>query len=82
MKPPSARAGNTLMPKTVLSILALLAATATAQTPLKLSLKQAVDLALSPDGSTQVQLAGEGIRQAQAKSAESRSALLPTSSPM
>jgi outer membrane protein TolC len=66
------------MPRRVLFLLATLAAaTAAAQTPLKLSLKQAVDLALSPDGNARVQLAGEGIRQAQTRSAESRAALLP-----
>jgi outer membrane protein len=48
-----------------------------AQTPLQLSLKQAVDLALAPDGSTRVKLAAEAIRQAQARSAEARAALLP-----
>ncbi len=45
--------------------------------PLQLSLKQAVDLALAPDGSTRVKLAEEAIRQAEARSAEARSALLP-----
>jgi outer membrane protein len=77
VKPALVRAGKTCMPKPVLLILATLAATAAAQTPLKLSLKQAVDLALSPEGSAKVQLAGEGVRQAQMRSAESRAALLP-----
>jgi outer membrane protein TolC len=53
------------------------AAVAAAQAPLKLSLKQAVDLALSPDGNARVQLAGEAVREAQDRSAESRAALLP-----
>jgi len=48
-----------------------------AQTPLPLSLKQAVDLALAPDGNTRVKLALEAIREAEARAAESRSALLP-----
>lgn len=48
-----------------------------AQAPLQLSLKQAVDLALAPNGNTRVKLAEEAIRQAEARSAESRSALLP-----
>jgi outer membrane protein len=49
-----------------------------AQTPvLQLSLKQAVDLALAPDGNTRVKLAAEAIRQAEARSAEARAALLP-----
>jgi outer membrane protein len=44
---------------------------------LELSLKQAVDLALAPDGNTRVKLAAEAIRQADARSAEARAALLP-----
>jgi outer membrane protein len=44
---------------------------------LQLSLKQAVDLALAPDGNTRVKLATETIRQAEARSAEARAALLP-----
>ena len=44
---------------------------------LRLSLKQAVAIALAPEGNTQVQLAGEATRQAQARSAEARAALLP-----
>jgi outer membrane protein len=44
---------------------------------LQLSLKQAVDLALAPDGNTRVKLAGEAIKQAEARSAEARAALLP-----
>ena len=58
-------------------MIAALAAAAAAQAPLKLSLKQAVDLALSPDGSARIQLASEGIRQAQSRAAQSRAALLP-----
>ena len=77
MKPGTARIGNRCMWRPALLILATLAATAAAQTPLKLSMKQAVDLALSPDGNAKVQLAGESIRQAQMRSAESRAALLP-----
>jgi hypothetical protein len=44
---------------------------------LELSLKQAVDLALAPQGNVRVQLAEELVRQAQARSAQSRAALLP-----
>ncbi len=44
---------------------------------LRLSLKQAVAIALAPEGNTQVQLAGEATRQAQARSAEAHGALLP-----
>lgn len=45
--------------------------------PLRLTLKQAVDTALAPEGNTRVQLAGEANKQAQARSAQSRAALLP-----
>jgi outer membrane protein len=44
---------------------------------LRLSLKRAVDLALSPEGNTRVQLAGESVRQAESRSAQARAALLP-----
>lgn len=45
--------------------------------PLKLSLKRAIEIALSPEGSARIALAQEGVRQAQARSAAARSALLP-----
>ena len=56
-----------------------LSACAAAQTPpaLPLSLKRAVEIALSPDGSARVQLAQEAIAQAEARSRQSRAALLP-----
>ncbi len=44
---------------------------------LQLSLKQAVEIALSPEGNTRVLLAEELIRQARARSAQARAALLP-----
>jgi outer membrane protein TolC len=44
---------------------------------LPLSLKRAVEIALSPEGNTRVQLAEETIRQAESKEAQARSALLP-----
>jgi outer membrane protein len=44
---------------------------------LQLSLKQAVQLALAPEGSTRVKLAEEDLKQAEDRSAESRAALLP-----
>ncbi|HYK90914.1 MAG TPA: TolC family protein [Acidobacteriota bacterium] len=44
---------------------------------LQLSLKQAVDIALSPDGNARVRIAEQLIRQAQARSAQARAALLP-----
>jgi outer membrane protein TolC len=55
----------------------LLAGVALAQSPLQLSLKQAVDMALAPDGNTRVKLAEEAIRQSEARRDETRSALLP-----
>ena len=45
--------------------------------PLPLSLKRAVSIATSPEGNTNIQLAGEALKQAQSKSAEARAALLP-----
>jgi outer membrane protein TolC len=44
---------------------------------LQLSLKQAVQLALAPEGSTRVKLAEEDLKQAESRSDESRAALLP-----
>lgn len=44
---------------------------------LRLSLEQAVEIAISPEGSTRVQIAKELIKQAQAQSAQARAALLP-----
>ncbi len=44
---------------------------------LQLSLKQAVQLALAPEGSTRVKLAEEDLKQAESRADESRDALLP-----
>ena len=44
---------------------------------INLSLKQAVDIALSPEGNARIQIAEELIRQAKARSAQVRAALLP-----
>jgi outer membrane protein len=44
---------------------------------LQLSLKQAVQLALAPEGSTRVKLAEEALKQAESRADESRAALLP-----
>jgi len=44
---------------------------------LQLSLKQAVQLALAPEGSTRVKLAEEDLKQATERANESRAALLP-----
>lgn len=63
--------------KTLLSF-ALLSPPVFAQySPLKLTLKQAVDIALAPEGNTRVKLAEEALKQTEARSAEVRSALLP-----
>jgi len=45
--------------------------------PVQLSLKRAVDVAVSPEGSARVQLADEALKQAQARALEQRAALLP-----
>jgi outer membrane protein TolC len=45
--------------------------------PLRLSLKQATQIALAPEGSTRVKLAEELVRQAQSQSSQARAALLP-----
>ena len=44
---------------------------------LQLSLRRAVELALSPEGNTYIQLSDENLRQAKSRTAEVRSALLP-----
>jgi outer membrane protein len=55
----------------------LLAQDAVPRAPLQLSLKRAVEIAISPEGSAQVQLSTESWKQARARSAEARAALLP-----
>jgi len=44
---------------------------------LSLSLKRAVELAIAPEGSAQIQLSREALTQAQSRSGQARSALLP-----
>ena len=56
---------------------ALLAQDAAERAPVQLSLKRAVEIATSPEGSAQVQLSTEAWKQARARSAEARAALLP-----
>lgn len=51
--------------------------TAGNQGPLPLSLKRAVDIALSPQGNTAIELAGESLAQARDRADEARAALLP-----
>lgn len=46
-------------------------------TPLRLSLRQAVDIALAPDGAARVKLAQEMVRQAETRQVQARAALLP-----
>ena len=57
--------------------LLLLAGSAMAADPVKLTLKRAVEVAISPEGSARVQLADEALKQAEARSLEQRAALLP-----
>jgi outer membrane protein TolC len=61
----------------VLAPLAVAADDASQRGPLQLSLKRAVELATSPEGSTQVQLSAEALKQARARSGQARAALLP-----
>ncbi len=51
---------------------------ALAQNTLPLSLKRAVEIALTPEGSTRVALARESIKQAETHVTEARAAFLPT----
>ena len=45
--------------------------------PIDLSLKRAVEIALLPEGNTNVQLSGEALKQAKLRALEARAALLP-----
>jgi outer membrane protein TolC len=62
----------------VLSILLLAASQAFAQRTLPLSLKRAVEIALTPEGSARVALAQESIQQAESRVSQARAAFLPT----
>ena len=55
----------------------LIAAPLLADGPIALSLKRAVQIAVSPEGNTNIQLSAEGLKQAQMRSLEARAALLP-----
>jgi len=57
--------------------LLLAARLAMAAGPLQLSLKRAVEVATSHEGSARIQLSDEALKQAQARSLETRAALLP-----
>jgi outer membrane protein TolC len=61
----------------VLSMFLLAVSLGLAQSPLPLSMKRAVEIALAPDGSARAALAQESIQQAKDRVAEARSALLP-----
>jgi outer membrane protein len=59
-------------------VMVLLAAfICSAQSPLPLSMKRAVEIALAPDGSTRAALAQESIQQAQDRVAQAKAAFLP-----
>src|ERR1700729_215702 len=45
--------------------------------PLVLTLKRAVELAISPEGNTYIQLSDESVKQAKSRTEEARSAFLP-----
>ncbi len=55
----------------------LVSALTWAQSPLPLSMKRAVEIALAPDGSTRVALALESIQQAEQKVQQAKAAFLP-----
>lgn len=67
---------NLRVPAAMLGLSLALAAQE-ARPKMALSFSKSIEIALAPDGNTKVQLAGEAIRQAQARKAEARSALLP-----
>jgi len=58
-------------------LILLSASLAVAVEPVQLSLKRAVEVAVSPEGSARIQLADEALKQAQARALEQRAALLP-----
>ncbi len=47
------------------------------RTPVAISMKRAVEIATSAEGSTTIQLAGQALEQAQSRAAQARAALLP-----
>ena len=55
----------------------LIAGTLQAQEPLALSMKRAVQIAIAPEGNTNIQLSQEALQQARMRSIEARAALLP-----
>ncbi len=61
----------------IASLLILATGVAFAAEPVQLSLKRAVAVAISPEGSARIQLAAEALKQAQARALEQKAALLP-----
>lgn len=61
----------------VLFTMPLLAPASDPAAVLQLSLRRAVEMAVSPEGNANVQLSDEALKQAQARSIEARAALLP-----
>ena len=59
------------------TITLVFAATCALAQPLPLSLKQAVEIALAPDGNTRTRLAAQAVEQAKTRQAQARGALLP-----
>src|SRR4051812_5133860 len=69
--------GDTEMRIAWLLLAALPLAAQDGRGPIQLSLKRAVELATSREGNTNIQLAGEALKQAESRSLEARAALLP-----
>ena len=67
---------NRRIPALIVGLSAVLCAQES-QPKMALSLSKSIEIALAPDGNTKVQLAGEAVRQAQARKAQALSALLP-----
>ena len=67
---------NRRIPVLIVGLSAVLCAQES-QPKMALSLSKSIEIALAPDGNTKVQLAGEAVRQAQARKAQAFSALLP-----
>jgi outer membrane protein len=65
------------MMRLFLFLIALAPGLAAQQGPLQLSLRRAVEVALAPEGNARLQIAGEAVRQAEARAAQARGALLP-----
>ena len=61
----------------VMAPLAWTADPAAERGPIDLTLKHAVDVAISAEGNTNIQLSGEALKQAQSRALQARAALLP-----